>query len=619
MFRVAACLRIRWLPPEHNNRPSSICTEFRRLIDHDSLMELSIHGRHQPIPGIRVSRVSAFVPELLPIFGFSSNSPQCARFFACRSSVSESPLAPAIEQPGGKMVVELVGAFKDLADRMGTLSTSSSKILFKTLKLSIPLLQALPFAPDDRAPLARALSVACVLADLQMDAEVISAGILREVMESGAITAYEVKNQIGTGTAHVLHESLRVRGIPSRIEVLDDDSAAVLRKFCLTYHDVRAVILELAIRLDLMRNLGYLPRYHQQILALEVMKIYAPLAHSVGAGNLSLELEDLSFRYLFPYSYLYVDAWLRSHETGNKPLIEVYKEELLQSLKADPVLAEMVDDISIAGRYKSRFSTMKKLLKDGRKPEEVNDILALRVILSPRAGDDMIEVGEKACYRTREVVQSLWKEIPGRAKDYIAKPKANGYKSLHLAVDVSDDHQPRPMMEIQIRTAEMDRLAAGGTASHSLYKGGLTNPEEAKRLKAIMMAAAELAALRLRDIPSANSNGNIETDSRERIFHLLDKNGDGRISIEELTEVVEELGAEGEDAQELMQLVDANSDGSLSSEEFDLFQKQVEFMRNLKDTDKQYQKMLDEKLQMSDHTRPIQVYNKGLGDRLVVR
>lgn len=311
-----------------------------------------------------------------------------------------------------------------------------------------------------------------------MDAEVISAGVLREVMGAGAITAYEVKNQIGTGTAHVLHESLRVRGIPSRIEVLDDDSAAVLRKFCLTYHDVRAVILELAVRLDLMRNLGYLPRYHQQILALEVMKIYAPLAHSVGTGTLSLELEDLSFRYLFPYSYLYVDTWLRSHETGSKPLIEVYKEELLQSLKADPVLAEMVDDISLTGRYKSRFSTMKKLLKDGRKPEEVNDILGLRVILSPRAGDDMIPVGEKACYRTREVVQSLWKEIPGRTKDYIAKPKANGYKSLHLAVDVSDDHQRRPMMEIQIRTAEMDRLAAGGTASHSLYKGGLTNPEE---------------------------------------------------------------------------------------------------------------------------------------------
>lgn len=98
---------------------------------------------------------------------------------------------------------------------------------------------------------------------------------------------------------------------------------------------------------------------------------------------------------------------------------------------------------------------------------------------------------------------------------------------------------------------------------------------QAKRLKAIMMAAAELAELRLRDLCSANSRGDIDLDGRGQVFNLLDKNGDGSISMEELTEVVEELGAEGEDAQELMQLVDANSDGSLSSEEFDLFQKQV--------------------------------------------
>lgn len=98
---------------------------------------------------------------------------------------------------------------------------------------------------------------------------------------------------------------------------------------------------------------------------------------------------------------------------------------------------------------------------------------------------------------------------------------------------------------------------------------------QAKRLKAIMMAAVELAALRLGDFPSANHVGGIKTDQRDRVFHLLDKNGDGRISIEELKEVMEELGAEGEDAKELMLLVDANSDGSLSSEEFDWFQRQV--------------------------------------------
>lgn len=97
---------------------------------------------------------------------------------------------------------------------------------------------------------------------------------------------------------------------------------------------------------------------------------------------------------------------------------------------------------------------------------------------------------------------------------------------------------------------------------------------QAKRLKAIMMAAAELAALRLKDFPSANHKG-LEIDHRDRVFRLLDKNGDGKISIEELMEIMEELGAQGEDAQEMMRVLDANSDGSLSSDEFDLFQKQV--------------------------------------------
>ncbi|CAM9002928.1 unnamed protein product [Rhodiola kirilowii] len=512
----------------------------------------------------------------------------------------------ALEQAGGRMVVELVGAFNELTERMSVLSTKSSRILFMTLKLSIPILQNLPLAPDGRSTLTKALSVALILADLQMDAEVISAGILLELLEAGAISMYEVKDRISTAIAHLLHEGMRVKKIPFKVEVLDDERASALRKFCLTYYEVRALILDLAVKLDTMRHLNYLPRYQQQIFSLEVMKIYAPLAHAVGANMLSLELEDLSFRYLFPYSYFYVDNWLRNHESGSRPLIEVYKQQLLRALQADTVLAEMVEDVQIMGRYKSRYSTMKKLVRDGRKPEEVHDILGLRIILTPRLRDGLGAVGENACYRTRQVIQLLWNEIPNRTKDYIARPKPNGYRSLHMAVDVSEEERPQPPMEIQIRTAEMDMLASGGTASHSLYKGGLTDPEEARKLKAIMMAAAEVAALRLQEVPSPMLNSN-ETDHRGGVFCLLDKNGDGKISIEELTEVMVELGASGEDAREMMQLLDSNSDGSLSSDEFDTFQKQVDFMRNLEDRDVQYKTILDEKLHMADHTSSIQL------------
>lgn len=315
-----------------------------------------------------------------------------------------------------------------------------------------------------------------------MDAEVISAGILRQVLEAGAMSFFQVKDLIGTSTAHLLHDSLRLKNISSKVQLLDDDSAAALRKYCLTYYDSRALILDLALKLDSMRHLNYLPRYQQQLISLEVMKIHAPLAHALSTNFLSLELEDISFRYLFPYSYLYVDAWLRSHQTaGNEPLLDIYREKLLQSLKSDTILTEIIDDISVKGRCKSRYSTMKKLLRDGRKPEEVYDILGLRVILSPY-GANSSELGEKACYRTREIIRSLWKEIPARSKDYIARPKSNGYKSLHMAVDISDNGRSRPMMEIQIRTADMDMLADDGMASHALYKSGLTDPEEVSSL-----------------------------------------------------------------------------------------------------------------------------------------
>ncbi|KAK3011955.1 hypothetical protein RJ639_012537 [Escallonia herrerae] len=199
-------------------------------------MELHLHDH--PVPPILKIMAATCQPQMTTL---RSRSRWAA---VAGASVSAAGLPPSSavatpEQPGGKMVVELVGAFNQPTERMDTnvLSTSSSRLLFKSLKVSIPILQTLALAPDGRSPLSKALSVAAILADLQMDAEVISASILREVLEAGAISIYDVRDRIGTGTAHLLHESFRVKNISSKVEILDDDSAAALRKFCLTYYD----------------------------------------------------------------------------------------------------------------------------------------------------------------------------------------------------------------------------------------------------------------------------------------------------------------------------------------------------------------------------------------------
>lgn len=314
-----------------------------------------------------------------------------------------------------------------------------------------------------------------------MDAEVISTGLLREVVDSGLVGYDVIEQSLGGNIARLLHDCSRVRHIPSRLETLDDDSVAALRQFCLAFHDIRAVVVELASQLDVMQHIHSIPRYRQQISALETMQIYAPLAHAIGTSSMALELEDLGFRVLFPDSYGYIETWLRSHWEDGSGVVDGLKEQLAARLEEDSELRNLVSSVIVSGRYKSRFSTMRKLLKDGRKPEEVFDVLGLRVILDPKADSDTSnqrEFGIRACYRAMEIATSMWQEVPGRLKDYIANRKENGYESLHLAVYLSDENKSRPPMEIQIRTVEMDAAAVSGEASHSLYKGGMTDPEQ---------------------------------------------------------------------------------------------------------------------------------------------
>jgi GTP pyrophosphokinase len=436
-----------------------------------------------------------------------------------------------------------------------------------------------------------------------MDAEVIAAGLLQEALEAGYLRINAVERKLGNGVGRLLHDCARVKHMPSRMDTLDDDSANVVRQFCLAFHDVRAVVVVVSARLDVMRHVQTLPRYRQQILALETMQIYAPLAHVMGTGTMGLELEDLGFWVLFPDSYSYIESWLKRHWADGDKLVADSQQLFLASLEADPELQALIKLVTITGRCKSRYSTMKKLLKDGRQPEEVYDILGLRVVLTPKDGDSLLEEKERgvqACYRAMEIATSLWKELKGRLKDYIAAPKENGYESLHFAVCLGDNANWSPHMEIQIRTAAMHAMAEGGLASHSLYKGGLTDPEQAGYLKAIMLAAADVAASRFSDL-AGNAVEVIDREDRiysnsDHIFRHFDKNRDGVISMDELQQVIRDLGADSNGSHDLMRIVDSNLDGSVCAEEFQNFCRQVKIFENLAGVDKQFTTQLDQKL-----------------------
>eukprot|EP00250_Pteridium_aquilinum_P033232 c5349_g1_i1 orf=443-4852(+) len=478
---------------------------------------------------------------------------------------------------GGQLVAELTTAWDGLAGRLSPSITSGKHMqqILSALKLAFATLNRA--SEDGRLMLVNSLSIAYTLADLQMDATVMAAGLLRSAVEAGLVGVSLVEQQLGSDVGRLLHDCMRFKRTLDQMDLFDEESAKAVRQFCLSYHDIRAITIEFSVRLQQMRHVHDLPSYQQQILALEALQIHAPLAHAIGTKEVSTELEDLAFKVILPDSYEFLNKWLLSHWPDENSVLEECKLRLSTALEQDEKLKSLTEGFTMSGRLKSRFSIMKKMLKDGRKPEEVYDIMGLRVVMNCGEGLESVESGQIACYRVLEIVRSLWKEVPGRLKDYIANPKSNGYESLHVAVYLTDSCLKQPSMELQIRTSLMDFKANAGDASHSLYKGGLTDPEQVQQLKKLMMAAADRAAWSLKEL-TGESLLTSAPANEDQVFLLFDKNNDGRISMSEFQQVLGDLGVDGKEAHEVMQLVDADKDGSVSADEFAEFKKQVSFL-----------------------------------------
>ena len=293
------------------------------------------------------------------------------------------------------------------------------------------------------------VSVACIAARFHLDSQSIQAALLHDVVEDTESTELEIETKFGKQV------STLVTGLSKldKVEFQDANEAQAenFRKMLLAMtQDVRVMLIKLSDRLHNMQTIQSLDERKKIRIAQETIDIYAPIANRLGLNNLYQELEDLCFEVLHPVRYKTIQKAIKASRGNRKEVIEKISNEISHKLNSVKTKAE------ITGREKNPASIHRKMLEDQTGFNQINDIYAFRIIVN--------EIND--CYLTLGTLHSLYNPIPGKFKDYIAIPKANGYQSLHSTL-LGPFGVP---VEIQIRTKNMHQLAEAGVAAHWLYK-----------------------------------------------------------------------------------------------------------------------------------------------------
>lgn len=309
------------------------------------------------------------------------------------------------------------------------------------------------------------LETARILADLEMDAVSIAAGLLHDVVEDQDVTLEQLEREFSPEIAKLVDGVTKLKladfevqspeaekpEVPKKKHAEFHRSAENLRKIFLAMaKDLRVMVIKLADRLHNMMTLAALPADRQQKVAMETLQIYAPLAHRLGIWKIKWELEDLAFKYLYPEEYESIaDKVARTRQEREADL-----QEAVETIKRR--LDEEKVEATIHARPKHLYSIYGKIHREGVDFSEIYDLSALRVIVNTVSD----------CYHALGVVHDQWMPIPDRFDDHIAKPKSNMYQSLHTKV-IGPRGEP---LEIQIRTWDMHRTAEFGIAAHWRYK-----------------------------------------------------------------------------------------------------------------------------------------------------
>ena len=295
------------------------------------------------------------------------------------------------------------------------------------------------------------IAVAQILAEMHMDHQSIMAAILHDVIEDTHSSKEQVHRLFGEEVAELVDGVSKLTQI--KFESKAEAQAENFRKMMLAMvRDIRVILVKLADRLHNMRTLGVMRPDKRRRIARETLDIYAPIANRLGINAMRLELEELGFEAMYPMRYRVLQEAVRKARGNRKEILNKIETAIRHRLEQEHM------NCSISSREKHLYSLYKKMREKSLSFAEIMDVYAFRIKVA-RVDD---------CYRVLGMMHNLYKPVPGRFKDYIAIPKANGYQSLHTVL-----FGPYGVpIEAQIRTEDMDRVAEAGIAAHWLYKTG---------------------------------------------------------------------------------------------------------------------------------------------------
>jgi len=293
--------------------------------------------------------------------------------------------------------------------------------------------------------------------EIGLGAKSITAALLHDVVEDTDYTLEDVERDFGTKIASMIDGLTKISGTYNK-ENSSSLQAENFRKMLLTLSDdLRVILIKIADRLHNMRTLDSMPEQKKMKVAGETIFLYAPLAHRLGLYAIKSELEDLSFKFRQPQIYEEIAAKLKHSERKNIALINKFSLPIINKLTN----AGLKFDIS--GRPKSIFSIWKKMQSKNVPFEEIYDVLAIRIVFEPAPG-----IPEKTqCWNIYSIITDTYLPKPDRLRDWISRPKPNGYEALHLTVMGPEGK----WVEVQIRSKRMDEIAERGYAAHWKYKG----------------------------------------------------------------------------------------------------------------------------------------------------